>query len=68
MSIIFNGYKSFIGVPDGHLRSVPGGESGGNGRTCDLAERYRFCDPFAERESECKGTAFLRHAQEGTPK
>ena len=26
------------------------GESGGNGRTYDLAERYRSCDPFAERE------------------
>lgn len=24
------------------------GESGGNGRTYDLAERYRSCDPFAE--------------------
>ena len=26
------------------------GESGGNGRTYDLAERYRSCDPFAERD------------------
>ena len=26
------------------------GESGGNGRTCHLAERYGLCDPFAERE------------------
>jgi len=27
------------------------GESGGNGRTCQLAERFGSCDPFAERES-----------------
>ena len=25
------------------------GKSGGNGRTYDLAERYRSCDPLAER-------------------
>ena len=28
------------------------GESGGNGRTHDLAERYRLCDPFAERDGQ----------------
>ena len=31
------------------------GESGGNGRTYDLAERYRSCDPFAERERDHYG-------------
>ena len=30
------------------------GESGGNGRTYDLAERYRFCDPFAERDADSR--------------
>ena len=39
-----------------------------NGRTYDLAERYRFCDPFAEREIRCKGTAFFSFPQEGTRK
>ena len=30
-------------------QAVCGGESGGNGRTCQLAERFGLCDPFAER-------------------
>ena len=34
------------------------GESGGNGRTYDLAERYRSCDPFAEREVWFDGCIF----------
>ena len=35
--------------PRRNLQSC-GGESGGNGRTHDLAERYRPCEPFDERD------------------
>ena len=42
------GIRILKGAPDGCFTS--GGESGGNSRTYDLAERYRSCDLFAERE------------------
>ena len=45
------GIRILKGVPDGCFTS--GGESGGNSRTYDLAERYRSCDLFAEREEGC---------------
>ena len=43
-----SGIRILKGAPDGCFTS--GGESGGNSRTYDLAERYRSCDLFAERE------------------
>ena len=43
------GIRILKGAPDGCFTS--GGESGGNSRTYDLAERYRSCDLFAEREA-----------------
>ena len=47
-----SGIRILKGAPDGCFTS--GGESGGNGRTYDLAERYRSCDPFTEREGKRK--------------
>ena len=46
-----SGIRILKGAPDGCFTS--GGESGGNSRTYDLAERYRSCDLFAEREEGC---------------
>ena len=42
-------FSAQSGSPTGANDSASDGESGGNGRTYDLAERYRSCDPFAER-------------------
>ena len=39
-----------MGSPTDANDSASDGESGGNGRTYDLAEWYRSCDPFAERD------------------
>ncbi len=48
-----SGIRILKGAPDGCFTS--GGESGGNGRTYDLAERYRSCDPFTERDEHSTG-------------
>jgi len=48
-----SGIRILKGAPDGCFTS--GGESGGNGRTYDLAERYRSCDPFTERDEHSQG-------------
>lgn len=42
-------FSAQSGSPTGANNSASDGESGGNGRTYDLAERYRSCDSFAER-------------------
>lgn len=47
------GIRIVKGAPNGCFTS--GGESGGNGRTYDLAERYRSCDPFTERDEHSTG-------------
>jgi len=68
VSVFFHISFAFFSSPPSGGRGVLGapqilicGESGGNGRTYDLAERYRFCDPFAERE--CKGSTKKRGGQ-----